>query len=71
MTLNPELNVVSAVDNTAPDKTWASVVALNQRSSVKLRYFLPSSFDSTIVVDLPRRENVEKVGGLFSGAFFR
>lgn len=52
--LNPELNVVSAVDNAAPDKSWASVVASNQRSSVKLGYFPPSSSDSTIVVDLPR-----------------
>ncbi|KAF5951174.1 hypothetical protein HYC85_009118 [Camellia sinensis] len=30
--LNPELNVVSAVDNATPDKSWASVVASNQRS---------------------------------------
>ncbi|KAF5954548.1 hypothetical protein HYC85_007404 [Camellia sinensis] len=35
--LNPELNVVLAVDNAAPNKSWASVVASNQRSSVKLR----------------------------------
>ncbi|CAL5354701.1 unnamed protein product [Camellia sinensis] len=34
--LNLELNVVSAVDNAALDKSWASVVASNQRSSVKL-----------------------------------
>ncbi|KAI7997811.1 Dynamin-related protein 3A [Camellia lanceoleosa] len=57
--LNPELNVVVAVDNAAPDKSWTSVVAPNQRSSVKLRYFPPSSSHSTIVVDLPRRESVE------------
>lgn len=67
--LNPELNVVAAVDNAAPDKSWASVVASNQRSSVKLRYFPPSSSDSTIVVDLPRRESVERWEACLVGHF--
>ncbi|CAL5327113.1 unnamed protein product [Camellia sinensis] len=63
------LNVVLAVDNAAPDKSWASVVASNQRSSVKLRYFPPSSSDSTIVVDLPRRESVERWEACLVGHF--
>ena len=69
MALNPELNMVSAVDNAAPDKSWASVVASNQRSSVKLRYFPHSSSDSTIVVDLPRRESVERWEACLVGHF--
>ncbi|THF94661.1 hypothetical protein TEA_002875 [Camellia sinensis var. sinensis] len=40
-------------------KTWASVVATNQRSAVKQRYFPPAS-NTDIVVDLPPRENIEK-----------
>ncbi|CAL5410112.1 unnamed protein product [Camellia sinensis] len=41
----------------------------NQRSSVKLRYFPPSSSDSTIVVDLPRRESVERWEACLVGHF--
>ncbi|CAL5380163.1 unnamed protein product [Camellia sinensis] len=67
--LNPELNVVSAVDNAAPNKSWASVVASNQRSFVKLKYFPPSSSDSTIVVDLPRRESIERWEAYLVGHF--
>lgn len=51
------------------EKSWASVVASNQRSSVKLRYFPPSVVDNDIVIDLPKRDDIEKWEATLVGHF--
>ncbi|GMP24064.1 hypothetical protein CsSME_00001458 [Camellia sinensis var. sinensis] len=57
---NDAANSIPVANPVVPEKkTWVSVVATNQRSAVKQRYFPPAS-NTNIVVDLPPRENIEK-----------
>ncbi|GMP85741.1 hypothetical protein CsSME_00038783 [Camellia sinensis var. sinensis] len=67
-------NEISAAvrEGTTPtpvEKSWASVVASNQRSSVKLRYFPPSVVENDIVIDLPKRDDIEKCEATLVGHF--